>query len=134
MHLKDLTECLYAHYEIKPWLLIDEYDTPIQAAYANDYYDEMIEFMRGMFGAALKTNLYLEKAVITGILRVAKESLFSGVNNLKVYSLLNQKYSEYFGFTEAEINEILKKSNLTEKAEEIKQWYNGYQVGNYSNL
>jgi hypothetical protein len=127
--LKTLTEFLYNHHGIKPWLLIDEYDTPIQAGYANGYYPEIIDFMRGMFGSALKNNSYLEKAVVTGILRVAKESLFSGVNNLKVYSILNSKYSEYFGFTESEIDEILKKSNLLDKAEEIKQWYNGYQIG-----
>ena len=86
--------------------------------------------MRGMFGAALKNNPYLNKAVITGILRVAKESLFSGVNNLKVYSLLRDEYSEHFGFTEQEVDKILKKSNLSEKAAEIKEWYNGYQFGN----
>ncbi len=127
--LKILMECLYKHHGIKPWLLIDEYDTPIQAAYVNGYYDKMIEFMRGMFGAALKNNPYLNKAVITGILRIAKESLFSGVNNLKVYSILSQNYSEHFGFTEPEVDNILNKSNLSEKSAEIKQWYNGYKVG-----
>ena len=76
---------------IKPWLLLDEYDTPIQSAYTKGYYNEMIEFMRGMLGAGLKNNPYLNKAVITGILRVAKESLFSGVNNLEVYSLLRDR-------------------------------------------
>ena len=128
--LLDLTQNLYQHYNVKPWLLIDEYDTPIQSAYLYKYYDEMIAFMRGMFGAALKNNPYLNKAVITGILRVAKESLFSGVNNLKVYSILHQSYSQHFGFTEQEVDDVLKKSNLSEKAAEIKEWYNGYQFGN----
>lgn len=128
--LQFLIECLNTHYDVQPWLLIDEYDTPIQSAYIKGYYDEMIEFMRGMLGAALKNNLYLNKAVITGILRVAKESLFSGVNNLEVYSLIRDEYSEYFGFTEQEVDNILRKSYLSKQAEEIKQWYNGYQFGN----
>lgn len=127
--LFDLTQALYLHHGVKPWLLIDEYDTPIQAAYAEAYYDEMIKFMRGLLGSALKNNPYLNKAVITGILRVAKESLFSGVNNLKVYSVLHPHYSEYFGFTEAEVDNILMQSNLSAKAAEIKHWYNGYQFG-----
>ena len=127
--LKDLVHYLYLHYEIKPWLLIDEYDTPIQAGYAGDYYKEMINLMRGVFSAAIKTNPYLEKAVITGILRVAKESLFSGVNNLEVYSLLRSEYGEFFGFTEQEVDALMKQSNLFEKSGEIKDWYNGYNVG-----
>lgn len=128
--LKKLTYYLYLHYGVKPWLLIDEYDTPIQTGYMSGYYEEMIGFMRGMFGATLKTNPYIEKAVVTGILRIAKESLFSDVNNLKVYSILNSKYSEYFGFTEDEVDKILKQAELSENAVEIKEWYNGYQVGN----
>lgn len=125
----DLTQFLYVHHDVKPWLLIDEYDTPIQAAYAEGYYDEMIKFMRGLLGSALKNNPYLNKAVITGILRIAKESLFSGVNNLEVYSLVRNEYSQYFGFTEAEVASILKASDLTDKADTIKRWYNGYQMG-----
>ncbi len=128
--LFDLTYTLYTFYEVKPWLLIDEYDTPIQTAYIKGYYDQMIEFMRGLLGPALKNNPYLNKAVITGILRVAKESLFSGVNNLEVYSLLRDEYSEHFGFTEREVDKVLEKSNLSKKSEEIKEWYNGYQFGN----
>lgn len=127
--LRDLMHYLFLHHGTKPWLLIDEYDTPIHAAYSNNYYDEMINFMRGLFGAALKNNPYLYKAVITGILRIAKESLFSGINNLKVYSVLHSRYSEYFGFTEIEVNHILIKSHLLAKADEIKAWYNGYQFG-----
>ncbi len=127
--IKDLTRYMYLHHGQKPWLLIDEYDTPIQSGYMNGYYKEIVEFMRGMFGSVLKTNDYLEKGVITGILRVAKESLFSGVNNLEVYSLLRNEYSEHFGFTEIETDEILKKADLSTKSLEIKEWYNGYKVG-----
>jgi hypothetical protein len=128
--LKDLSKYLYLHHGIKPWILIDEYDTPIQASYLHDHYGEMVGVMRGLFGAALKNNPYLNKAVVTGILRVAKESLFSGVNNLEVFSVLRTDYSQYFGFTEEEVNEILLSSNLSSKAAEIKEWYNGYQIGN----
>jgi hypothetical protein len=127
--LKQLMQYLYQYHGVKPWLLIDEYDTPIQSAYSKGYYDEMIEFMRGMFGAALKNNPYLNRAVITGILRIAKESLFSGINNLKVYSILHSRYSEHFGFTEAEMDYVLRQSNLVEKSAQIKAWYNGYQMG-----
>lgn len=127
--LKNLTRYLSFHHGVKPWLLIDEYDTPIQASYVHGHYDPMIDFMRGLFGAALKTNPYLERAVITGILRVAKESLFSGVNNLVVYSLLQSEYAEYFGFTEEEVAELLREAKLEDRALEIRQWYNGYQAG-----
>ena len=129
MALFDLIHLLYLHHGVKPWLLIDEYDTPIQSAHLFKYYGEMIELMRGLFSSALKNNPYLNRAVITGILRIAKESLFSGLNNLAVYSSLRHEYSEHFGFTENEVNTILEKSNLSEKAAEIKHWYNGYQFG-----
>ena len=127
--LKILSEILYKHYGVKPYLLIDEYDSPIQASFQHGYYEKMIDFMRNLFGSALKGNVYIEKAVVTGILRVAKESLFSGLNNVRVYSLLNEKYSQYFGFTEDEINSLLQQANLMAHAEEIKRWYNGYQFG-----
>lgn len=124
-----LSKHLYNYYGVKPWLLIDEYDTPLQAAYIHGYYEEMISSMRGLFGSALKTNPYLHKAVITGILRISKESLFSGLNNLEVYSVLQNEYSQYFGFTEKEMDYIIKKSGLEEKAADIQQWYNGYKFG-----
>ena len=127
--LQTLTECLCRHHEKKVYLLIDEYDTPLQASFQYGYYEEMVGFIRGLFGSALKGNASIEKAVVTGILRVAKESLFSGLNNVKVYSLLNAKYSQYFGFTEEEINELLQKFGLQLHAQEIKKWYNGYQFG-----
>ena len=127
--LQTLTQCLHQHHGIKPWVLIDEYDTPIQSAYVNGYYEQMIDTMRGIFGAALKTNPCLDRAVITGILRVAKESLFSGVNNLEIYSLLRPEYGQYFGFTEEEVDELLKKAQLTHQSDDIKAWYNGYKAG-----
>jgi len=128
--LNRLTYYLHQHHGKKVWLLIDEYDSPIQAAYEEGYYDTMIKFMSNVFGVAFKTNPYLDRAVVTGILRVAKESLFSGVNNLKVYSLFSQHYSEYFGFTENEVGDLLQEACLQHKAEKIKHWYNGYLIGN----
>ncbi|MCC2666693.1 MAG: Protein of unknown function (DUF1703)/Predicted AAA-ATPase, partial [Gammaproteobacteria bacterium] len=127
--LKDLTTYLSRHYGVNPWLLIDEYDTPIQASYIHHYYDPMMNIMRGMFSSALKTNPYLYRAVITGILRVAKESLFSGINNLKVYSVLHPRYSTQFGFTEEEMDVLVKKHHLEYQFPGIKEWYNGYQIG-----
>jgi len=127
--LKDLCYYLYRHYGERVWLLIDEYDTPLQAAYFHGYLPPMLELMRGIFGSALKTNSYLKKGVLTGILKIAKENLFSGLNNLGAYSLLNSKYGQYFGFTEEEMTDILKKSGLENRSKEIRDWYNGYQVG-----
>jgi Predicted AAA-ATPase/PD-(D/E)XK nuclease superfamily len=120
---------LYRHYGAKPWLLIDEYDTPIHAGFLNGYYPDIVQFIRDLFGAALKDNIYLEKAVITGILRISKESLFSGANNVISYSVLDEKYSEYFGFTEAQVEQLLKESQLYDHYPDIREWYNGYQMG-----
>ncbi|MCK4609052.1 MAG: AAA family ATPase, partial [Gammaproteobacteria bacterium] len=127
--LQLLTECLYQHHKVKPWLLIDEYDTPIQAAYVNGYYDEMMMAMKGLFGAALKSNSSLYRSVITGILRIAKESLFSDLNNLTTYSMLMDEFSEHFGFTEAEVQSLLQQAGLSHLYEDIKAWYNGYIMG-----
>lgn len=127
--LKDLTFYLHRSYGVKPIVLIDEYDIPIQAAYRQKYYEEMIHFMRDFLSSGLKDNSHLEKAVLTGILRVSKESLFSGLNNLKTYSLLNTRYGEYFGFIDSEVVELLEKANLSSKTLKIREWYNGYQVG-----
>lgn len=127
--LKILTEFLYKHIGKKVYLLIDEYDAPIQSGYSNNYYDEIISLMRGMFGAALKTNPYLDRAIVTGILRVAKESIFSELNNVTVYSLLQSQYSQHFGFTEEEVHELLVQAELEDKEAEIRSWYNGYVFG-----
>ena len=128
--LSDLCRYLYQHYGVKAWLLIDEYDTIFQAGYLHGYYHEMIDLMRGLFGNALKTNDFLDRAVITGILRVSKESLFSGANNIKVCSIMDNDYSEHFGFTETEVEELLKKAHLSDHYDDIRRWYNGYQIGN----
>lgn len=127
--LFNLTHMLYLHYGVKPWLLIDEYDTPIQAGYVRGYYADIVAFMRVLLGKALKGNPYLQKSVITGILRVSKESIFSGLNNLEVYSLLRQEYAEHFGFTEEEVSELLKRFHLEKESDSIKEWYNGYRIG-----
>ena len=132
-HLKtalfDLTEYLYTHYQKEVIVLIDEYDAPIQASYFNNYYQEAIKMMRGLLGACLKTNPYLERALLTGITCVSKESLFSGLNNLAVYSLLDDEYSEHFGFTEAEVSMLAKEMNYQDKLVDMRAWYNGYEVG-----
>lgn len=129
MALKDLTFYLHKSYGVKPIVLIDEYDTPIQAAYVKKYYEEMIQFMREFLSAGLKDNSHLEKAILSGILRVSKESLFSGLNNLKTYSLLNTRYGDYFGFTDVEVMKLLEKTNLVKEMSRTKEWYNGYQIG-----
>eukprot|EP00831_Metopus_contortus_P025951 TRINITY_DN2220_c0_g1_i12.p1 TRINITY_DN2220_c0_g1~~TRINITY_DN2220_c0_g1_i12.p1 ORF type:complete len:391 (-),score=58.90 TRINITY_DN2220_c0_g1_i12:82-1254(-) len=108
---------------------IDEYDVPIQEGYIRGYYSEMIVLIRNLLTAALKDNLYVEKSLITGILRVAKESIFSGLNNLQVNTVLGFKFSNQFGFTEEELRDLLEYYNLEEKSEEIKHWYNGYIFG-----
>ena len=125
-----LTEYLYMHYQKKVIVLIDEYDAPIQAGYFNNYYEKVIKMMRGLLGTCLKTNRYLERALLTGITRVSKESLFSGLNNLKVHSLLDKKYQEHFGFTEEEVNMLADKMDYQDKLVEMKAWYNGYEIGN----
>jgi hypothetical protein len=127
--LQDLSFYLYQHYGKKVWLLIDEYDTPLQAAYFHGYLPQMLELMRGLFGMTLKTNSYLNRAVMTGILKIAKENLFSDLNNIGVYSLLDSKFGQYFGFTEVEMDDVLQKSGLQNQAQQIRDWYNGYQAG-----
>ncbi len=127
--LENLTRYLYLHHKISPVVLIDEYDTPIQSGYAHTYYDEVVGLFRHFLGAALKDNPFLFKAVLTGILRVSKESLFSGLNNIKVYSVLNPRYGAYFGFTEPEVAKLLADTKLESYKERIKDWYNGYQIG-----
>ncbi len=126
-----LSNCLYDHYGKKVCILLDEYDAPIQAGYLNNYYTEIVGLFRNLLGAALKDNPYLFKAVLTGILRVSKESMFSELNNLRVYSVLSPKYGDYFGFTEVEVTALLTKAGLQAKSEEIKSWYNGYQFGSH---
>lgn len=128
--LRVITNALYTYYQQKVIVLIDEYDVPLQAAYQNNYYEEMVEFLRSVFSSALKTNDALEKGVMTGCLRISKESIFTGLNNFTAYTVLNNISSESFGFTELEVKQLLKAYNLSEKMDEVKEWYDGYQFGN----
>lgn len=127
--LYNISQCLYKHYQKKVIILIDEYDVPLQNAYFRGYYDEMSNFLSNVFSSALKTNDALERAVLTGCLRIAKESIFTGLNNFTVFSIFDQASSESFGFTQEEIDELLKYYHLEEHREKIKKWYDGYLFG-----
>lgn len=124
-----LSKMLHEHYGIAPIIIIDEYDTPIQQGYSRGFYDEVILFMRNLFSGGLKDNHHLSYGFLTGILCVAKESIFSGLNNLKINSVLDNKYSEYFGFTADEIHKMAKYYNAQDKYDEICEWYDGYRFG-----
>jgi len=127
--IKNLSLFLEKHYNIKPYLLIDEYDSPINHSYTQGFYNECIALMRNLYATALKDNPYIERAVITGIYRVAKESIFSGLNNLKVATILNEDFASSFGFTQAEVDKIIIDYEREADAETIKNWYNGYIFG-----
>ena len=129
MSLGNLTDMLYRHYGIRPIVLIDEYDAPIQHAWEDGYYEDMIRFMRQFYSEVLKGNEALEFAVLTGVLRVAKESIFSGLNNLKVCSVLSGEYSDIFGFTGEEVTKMAVDLQQEDKMPEIKAWYDGYTFG-----
>jgi len=124
-----LCECLEKYHQKKVIILIDEYDVPLENAFFEGFYDRMIAFIRSLFESALKTNSSLEFAVITGCLRISRESIFTGLNNLEIISILNEYYDEYFGFTQNEVSKILKDYGLSEKEELTKSWYNGYIFG-----
>ena len=128
--LKTISRCLYNHYHQKVIILIDEYDVPLQSAYQNNYYDEMVEFLRNVFSSALKTNDALEKGILTGCLRISKESIFTGLNNFKTYSLLDEMNEKYFGFNEKEVKQLLEDYQLSSYMDEVKEWYDGYLFGN----
>ena len=121
-----LSECLFKYHGKNTIILIDEYDVPLENAYFRGFYDEMIDFIRSLFESALKTNPYLERSVITGCLRISKESIFTGLNNLKVDSVLRTEYGDSFGFTESEVEEMLAYYDLQEELPEVKRWYDGY--------
>lgn len=127
--LKMLSSLLYQHYGQKVVLLIDEYDVPLDKAFQHGYYEEMVSLLRGLFGQALKTNEYLQFAVLTGCLRVSKESIFTGLNNLKVLSITDTRFHEHFGFTEEEVTKLLKDYGLEAHMSEVKAWYDGYCFG-----
>lgn len=128
--LKLLSQLLYKHYGQKVVILIDEYDVPLDKAYQNGYYHEMVSLIRGLFGQALKTNDYLQFAILTGCLRISKESIFTGLNNFKVLSIMDTRFDEQFGFTDSEVEELLAAYNLDSHFTEIKEWYDGYHFGN----
>ncbi len=130
--LKTLSMLLKKHYGQKAIILIDEYDVPLDKAYHYGYYNEMVQLIRAMFGSALKTNEFLQRAVLTGCLRVSKESIFTGLNNLKVYSIIDTKYDEWFGFTDGEVKEMLESYGLSEYYQTTKEWYDGYVFGQNS--
>ena len=125
-----LSHLLYKHYGKKTVILIDEYDVPLDKAFQNGYYKEMVSLIRGIFGMALKTNDYLQFAVLTGCLRISKESIFTGLNNFEVLSILNAQYDEAFGFTDGEVKQILEDYNLSDHYSDVKEWYDGYHFGN----
>lgn len=125
----NLSRLLHIHYGVAPMIIIDEYDTPIQQGHVRGYYDKVINFMRTLFSGGLKDNPHLSYGFLTGILRVAKESIFSGLNNIKVNSVLDNRYSEYFGFTSEEVQEMAEYYGAPEKYDELCEWYDGYRFG-----
>ena len=125
-----LSHLLYKHYGQKTVILIDEYDVPLDKAFENGYYKEMVSLIRGIFGMALKTNDSLQFAVLTGCLRISKESIFTGLNNFKVYSITDKSFDETFGFTDAEVKELLRYYGQEKYYETVKEWYDGYRFGN----
>lgn len=127
--LKKLSELLYKHYGQKTLILIDEYDVPLDKAFQHGYYREMVALIRGLFGETLKTNEFIQFAVLTGCLRVSKESIFTGLNNFKVLSITDARFDEQFGFTDAEVQQLLHVYNLEEHLAETKEWYDGYRFG-----
>ena len=128
--LKKISESLYKHYGQKAIILIDEYDVPLDKAFQHGYYREMVTLIRGLFGEAFKTNDFLQFAVLTGCLRISKESIFTGLNNFKVYAANDLRYDEAFGFTNEEVKRLLADYHLEEHFAEVKEWYDGYHFGN----
>ncbi|MCI9596015.1 MAG: AAA family ATPase [Firmicutes bacterium] len=132
--LRALSDYLSRHHGKKAIVLLDEYDTPMQKAYVSGYWDELAEFTRNLFSATFKTNPYLERAVLTGITRVSRESSFSGLNNLKVVTTTSDKYADCFGFTEEEVFAALEEHGLSDRKDEVKAWYDGFTFGNKTDI
>ena len=132
--VKELSGYLYRHFDKPVMLFIDEYDVPIQTAYVKGYYKEAIEFLKTFYGTTFKDNSYLEKTVLTGVSRVAKESIFSGANNFDVYTVLNDEFADDFGITSEEMDKVIEDFNVTDEKEEIKNWYDGYRIGNIEGI
>ena len=127
--LQLLSQLLYKHYGKKTIILIDEYDVPLDKAFQNGYYNEMVSLIRGLFGQALKTNEFLQFAVLTGCLRISKESIFTGLNNFKVMSITDSRFDEQFGFTDEEVRKLLSDYGMDSHFDEVKEWYDGYHFG-----
>ena len=127
--LQLLSQLLYKHYGKKTVILIDEYDVPLDKAFQNGYYNEMVSLIRGLFGQALKTNEFLQFAVLTGCLRISKESIFTGLNNFKVMSITDSRFDEQFGFTDSEVKKLLSDYGMASHFDEVKEWYDGYHFG-----
>ena len=132
--LKILSKMLYIYYDRPVILLVDEYDVPLQTAYVKGYYSETIDFLKSFYTTTFKDNPYLEKTVITGVSRIAKESIFSGMNNLKVYTIMDNEFADDFGITSEEMKKVISDFDLKENEEEIKKWYDGYKIGNVEGI
>ncbi|WP_448782145.1 AAA family ATPase [Blautia sp.] len=132
--LHKMSDFLSRYYKQKVIILLDEYDTPMQEAYVNGYWDKIVSFIRALFNSTFKTNPYLERAIMTGITRVSKESIFSDLNNLEVVTTTSEKYADKFGFTEAEVVQALDEYGLDERKAEVKQWYDGFTFGNKKDI
>lgn len=134
MSIKRLAFCLYRYYGKKVIILLDEYDTPLQEAYVNGYWEKLASLTRSLFHAAFKTNPYMERGLMTGITRVGKESIFSGLNNLEVITTTSVKYADCFGFTEGEVKEALEIFGLSQNLDKVRFWYDGFRFGNYKDI
>lgn len=132
--LHKMSDFLFRYYKQKVIILLDEYDTPMQEAYVNGYWDKIVSFIRVLFNSTFETNPYLERAIMTGITRVSKESIFSDLNNLEVVTTTSEKYADKFGFTEAEVVQALDEYGLDERKAEVKQWYDGFTFGNKKDI
>ncbi len=132
--IKLLSKLLYNYYNKPVMLFIDEYDVPIQTAYVEKYYEQAIKFLKAFYGTTFKDNPYLEKTVLTGVSRVAKESIFSGANNFDVYTVLNDEFADDFGITSEEMDKVMKDFNVEDDKDEIKKWYDGYRIGNVEGI
>ncbi|MBQ5865332.1 MAG: AAA family ATPase [Oscillospiraceae bacterium] len=129
LSFRELSRMLHIHHGVPPVIIIDEYDIPIQQGHMKGFYDDVVSFIRNLFSGGLKDNRHLSYGILTGILRVAKESIFSGLNNLKINSILDEKYSQYFGFTASEVRAMAAYYGVPDKYDEICQWYDGYRFG-----
>ena len=132
--VRELSKYLNRNFDKPVIMLIDEYDVPLQTAYVHGFYEQAIEFFKAFFGVTFKDNPYLEKTVLTGISRVAKESIFSGANNFNVYTVLDNEFSDDFGITEEEMDKIIKDFDIHDQKDDIRKWYDGYTIGNTTGI